>query len=144
MSAKDQLPPNQIIFCEEWVKDRNGKRAALVASYSEKTAESQASRLLKNVKVKAYIDELLAEASQRRKESLDDILNELDENRRIALASETPQTAAANQATMGKAKLLGYVSDKVEHTGANGGPIEFLAMTPEQRLARLKELADKS
>lgn len=121
-----QLPPNQIIFCEEWVKDRNGKRAAIEAGFSEKTAESQASRLLRNVKVKAYIDELLAEASKRRQESLDDILNELDENRKYALNAETPQASAANQATLAKAKLLGYVVDKVKVGGDNENPLTVL------------------
>ena len=120
------LPPNQIIFCEEWIKDRNGKRAAIVAGYSEKTAESQGSRLLRNVKVKAYVDLLLAEASKRRAETLDDILDELDENRKIALSAETPQASAANQATMAKAKLLGHVVDKTEITGKDGNPLTIL------------------
>lgn len=108
------LAPNKIIFAEEWVKDRNGKRAAIAAGYAERSAEVTASRLLRNANVKAYIDELLLEAQKRRKESLDDILNELDENRKIALSAETPQAAAANQSTMAKAKLLGYVIDKSE------------------------------
>jgi phage terminase small subunit len=120
----ENLAPNHIIFAEEWVKDRNGKRAAIAAGFTERSAEVTASRLLRNAKVKAYIDELLAEASKRRKESLDDILNELDDNRKIALSAETPQASAANQATMAKAKLLGYVIDKQEVTGANGGAQE--------------------
>jgi phage terminase small subunit len=121
-----ELPPNQKIFSEEWVKDRNGKRAAIVAGYAERSAEVTASRLLRNAKVKAYVDILLAEASKRRAETLDDILDELDENRKIALSAETPQASAANQATMAKAKLLGHVVDKTEISGKDGNPLTIL------------------
>lgn len=128
------LAPNKIVFCEEWVKDRNGKRSAIAAGYAEKSAEVTASRLLRNAKVKEYIDELLLEAQKRRRESLDDILNELDENRKAALMAETVQSSAATAATMAKAKLLGYVTDKAEVTGKDGGPIKTEAtvtMNPE-------------
>lgn len=56
----DKLTPNQRIFCDEYLKDRNGSRSYLVAYKSvkkEASAEQGASRLLSsNVKVKAYID----------------------------------------------------------------------------------------
>ena len=39
----------------------NGTQAAIEAGYSEKTAAQQASRLLKNVKVKALIDKFKAQ-----------------------------------------------------------------------------------
>lgn len=113
------LRPNHKIFANEWLKDRNGKRAAIAAGFSEKTAEQQASRMLRTVKVKDYIDERLKEAQKRAETTLDDILNELDENRKAALCAETVQSAAATAATMAKAKLLGFVIDKqdVKHSG---------------------------
>jgi phage terminase small subunit len=113
------LPPNQKIFVDEYVKDRNGKRAAIASGYSEKTAEQQASRLLRNVKVKAAIDLILLNAQKRAETTLDDILNELDENRKAALTAETVQSSAATAATMAKAKLLGFVVEKqsVKHEG---------------------------
>lgn len=107
-----KLRPNHKIFADEWLIDRDGKRAAIAAGFSERTAASQASRLLTNVNVKAYIDARLLVAQKRREETLDDILNELDENRMAALSAETVQAGAANQATMGKAKLLGLIIDK--------------------------------
>lgn len=112
-----KLRPNHKIFADEWLIDRNGKRAAIAAGFSAKTAEQQASRLLTSVKVKQYIDARLLVAQKRREETLDDILNELDENRMAALSAETVQAGAANQATMSKAKLLGFVTEKVEITG---------------------------
>lgn len=50
------LNPKQIIFVQEFLKSGNGKRAAIVAGYSENSAESQASRMLRNAKVKQYLD----------------------------------------------------------------------------------------
>ena len=62
-------------FCQEYAADArsNATRAAIVAGYSEKTAYSQASRLLKSVEVKARVRELrqcALEASGYDKETL--------------------------------------------------------------------------
>jgi phage terminase small subunit len=55
-------------FVEEYLIDRNATQAAIRAGYSERTAYSQGSRLLKNVEVLAYIeqrqDELTMSASE--------------------------------------------------------------------------------
>ena len=59
-------------FCTEYVKDTNGKQAAIRAGYAERSAEMQASRLLRNDKVKqrvaelreAYLDENIMTAKQ--------------------------------------------------------------------------------
>ena len=58
MSAKRER------FCQEYAKDCNGTKAAIRAGYSEKTAKSQACRLLTKGDVKARVDELLGEAKE--------------------------------------------------------------------------------
>lgn len=50
------LNPKQLIFIQEYLKSGNGKQAAIAAGYSENSAESQASRMLRNDKVKQYLD----------------------------------------------------------------------------------------
>lgn len=45
-------------FCVEYLVDLNGTQAAIRAGYSAKTAEATASRLLRNVNIKNYINEL--------------------------------------------------------------------------------------
>ena len=45
-------------FCTEYIKDTNGKQAAIRAGYAERSAEMQASRLLRNDKVKQRVAEL--------------------------------------------------------------------------------------
>ena len=58
MSEK-KLTPKQQRFCDEYLIDLNATQAAIRTGYSEKTAYSQGQRLLKNVEVKAYLDEAL-------------------------------------------------------------------------------------
>lgn len=50
-----QLPDQKIRFCDEYLVDFNGTRAAIAAGYSKKTAAQQASRLLSNVNIQAYL-----------------------------------------------------------------------------------------
>ena len=49
------LNQKQQIFVAEYLKDGNGTRSAIAAGYRAKTAESAASRMLRNVKVGAEI-----------------------------------------------------------------------------------------
>jgi len=57
--------PSVEIFIAESLRDRNGKRAAIAAGYSAKTADQQASRLLKNVKVRQAVDSHNAEIIEK-------------------------------------------------------------------------------
>lgn len=52
-----KMPLRYRAFIREYLTDPNGKQAAIAAGYSKKTAESQASRLLRNVKVAAAIED---------------------------------------------------------------------------------------
>ena len=55
---EQKLTAKQKRFCEEYIIDWNGTRAAIAAGYSEKTAKEQASQTLTKLNVKSYIDEL--------------------------------------------------------------------------------------
>ena len=51
------LRPQVMLFVTEYIKNGgNATQAAIAAGYSEKTAYSQASRLLKNVEVQRYLN----------------------------------------------------------------------------------------
>lgn len=50
------LNPKQLIFVQEYMRSGNGKHAAIAAGYSERSAESQASRMLRDAKVKQYLN----------------------------------------------------------------------------------------
>lgn len=74
----EDLNPNMLAFCEEYIKDLNQTQAAIRAGYSEKGASVTGSRLLANVKVRQKIDELKRERSERTKITTDDILFKLN------------------------------------------------------------------
>lgn len=52
---KAKITPQQELFCQEYIVDYNGTKAARRAGYSEKTAKTQASRLLTNDDILARI-----------------------------------------------------------------------------------------
>lgn len=55
---ESELTPKQKKFCEEYIFDFNGTRAAKAAGYSEDTAYSIASENLRKPELKAYIEDL--------------------------------------------------------------------------------------
>ena len=72
-----ELNERQKRFAEEYLIDLNATQAAIRAGYSPATADQQGSRLLKNVKVRAYIDRRLAELSRRTGVTQERIIREL-------------------------------------------------------------------
>jgi phage terminase small subunit len=58
-----KLTTKQQRFVEEYCVDWNGTQAAIRAGYAEQSAAAEASRLLRNVKVRAAIDQRLQELS---------------------------------------------------------------------------------
>ncbi len=71
------LTPKQARFVEEYLIDLNGTQAAIRAGYSPKTAAATASRLLRNVKMRAYIAELMAPAVKAAELSAERVLKEM-------------------------------------------------------------------
>ena len=65
------------IFAREYVKDLNGKRAAISVGYSAKTADAAASRLLSNVKVQTLVASLTKKHADKLDLSTEKVLFEL-------------------------------------------------------------------
>ena len=106
-----ELTPKQEVFAQAYMQT-GGASEAYRRAYdaSKMTANSiavTASRLLDNAKIDLRISELRMQAQQRHQLTVDDLINELEEARIIAMKGEKPQCGAAVNATMGKAKLLG-------------------------------------
>ena len=59
-----KLSPRRVAFAKEYVRLGNGTQAAKAAGYSEVTAYSQGSRLLKNVEVLAEIERIRAKTEK--------------------------------------------------------------------------------
>ena len=65
------------LFAREYVKDLNGKRAAIAVGYSAKTADRAASRLLSNVEVRALLAKLTKKHADKLDLSAEKVLSEL-------------------------------------------------------------------
>ena len=77
MAKDDKLTEKQKLFIAEYLIDMNATRAATAAGYSAETADQQGSRLLKNVKVKAVVDEKLKNRLFRLEITADRTMQEL-------------------------------------------------------------------
>ncbi len=78
--ASKRLTARQSAFKEEFLVDLNGKQAAIRAGYSKRSAEVTASRLLRNAKVVAALQEAMAERAKRVKVKQEWVLEKLVEN----------------------------------------------------------------
>ncbi len=89
MLSIENLNIKQKRFADEYLIDLNGTKAAIRAGYSEKTAEQQAVRLLRNVKVKNYIDEHLKKLESEKIADTKEIMESLT---RILRGQEQEET----------------------------------------------------
>ena len=74
---RNKLTAKQRKFCEEYLIDLNGKRAAIAAGYSKKTANKIASENLTKPDIQEYIQKLQQKAKDRNNISVDEILKPL-------------------------------------------------------------------
>lgn len=125
------LTQKQEKFCLAYIETGNAseayRRAYSAGKMKPETVTKRASELLADGGVSGRVAELQKAAAERNAITVDDLLSELEEARQAALMCETPQSSAAVSATMGKAKMLGFLMDKTELTGKDGGPVQFEA-----------------
>ena len=76
-ALSNSLTEDQELFCREYIKDLNGKQAAIRAGYAEASAEVQACRLLSHDKVKHFVQVLMDKRNAKLEVSSDDVLREL-------------------------------------------------------------------
>ncbi len=125
------MTPKQQRFAEEYVVDHNATQAAIRAGYSERTAKQQGSRLLTKVDVIEAVRAKEARLSRKIEVTISSQTEEMRANRDLAL--ENKQAAAAQQCSMGIAKLHGLLVDRSEVKTTND-------MSLEQTQARIKEI----
>ncbi len=92
-------------FVTEYVIDKNATQAAIRAGYSEKTAESQGSRLLRNVKVSEMINKLFKEIRQN---NISDAI-EVEEFLSLSMKGEIKEEVVVTENTgdyMSKARII--------------------------------------
>jgi phage terminase small subunit len=114
------MTPKQELFAQVYLETSNASEAykqAYNTQANANTVNRKASQLLKHPEVSTHITVLQNEQRKKHHLTLDDILQELEQSRLLAL--ENIQCSAAISATMSKAKLLGL--DK--KAGVNENPM---------------------
>jgi hypothetical protein len=79
------------------------------------SAETNASRLLRKAQIFDRVAELQAEVAEQAKETVEKLVAELNKDRQDAKADKAH--SAAISAVMGKAKLLGLITEKHQNVG---------------------------
>lgn len=117
------LTPKQQRFVEEYLIDLNATQSAIRAGYSEKTAEQQGYQLLQKTSVLKAIEEAKNQVSKRTELTVDMVVNGLLKEAQDYAEGSTQSARVSAWAHLGK--HLGMFKDKVEMTGANGGPVDM-------------------
>ena len=77
MADANTLTEKERIFADEYIKTTNATQSAIKAGYSEKSASSKGSQLLRKVKVRKYIDDVMEKRSKNTIATADEVLEYL-------------------------------------------------------------------
>lgn len=117
------LTPKQQRFVEEYLIDLNATQAAIRAGYSEKTAQEIGSENLSKPMVAKAIAEAQEKLSNKAQVTVEMVVQGLLNEAKDLSEGSTQSARVSAWAHLGK--HLGMFKDKIEHTGANGGPINL-------------------
>ena len=106
-------------FVNAYLKDPNATRAAVAAGYSKRTAGAYGHDLLKNPEVSTAIREKMEKIAEKQEISVEWVLNGLKD---LALTAKMENVRATAYQSIGK--HIGMFKERVELTGADGGPIK--------------------
>lgn len=131
MTAK-QLTPKQRAFVTEFLVDLNQHQAAIRAGYSPKSAGYAARSALKTAAVQSAIQQAMNERAARTAVRADVVLESLV---RIALKAEAKEDfSAATRSWELVGRHLKLFTDRHEHGGIGGGPVQFTISAQEALL----------
>lgn len=123
MPRRTELSPREQAFVDEYLIDGVGARSARAAGYSARSATKTAWDLVRKPHIKAAIKKALDAQQKRTLITADKVL--LDIDRIAAKAEGKGEFNAALYGKIALAKHYKLLTDKHEHTGKNGGPMEF-------------------
>lgn len=113
------LTPKQEAFVQAYLTTGNAseayRQAYNASGMKAAVINVKASELLADGKIAVRVQELQAIAVERALVTVQSLTDELEEARALALKEGQP--SAAVSASMGKAKLHGLLTEKVEHKG---------------------------
>lgn len=121
------LEHKQKAFVAEYAKDHNGTRAAIRAGYSRHTAGAQAARLLQKANVKEILAKQEAKAEEKAIVTLTMWLKRL---KQLGIEGD-PKFSTTGQALQMLGKHFKWLVERMEHSGANGTPLEVQIYLPD-------------
>jgi phage terminase small subunit len=124
------LTGKQLLFVEEYVKDFNAVRASAAAGYNystEDNARKAAFNMLRHPAIKVAVQHYMALRAEKTTVDVEWIESKILQT--ITKAEDTgegkkPEFNAILRGLELLARYKGMLKDKVEHTGADGGPIQ--------------------
>lgn len=119
VTPESDLTDQQKQFCLEYAACLNGKRAAVEAGYSEKTAQEQSSRLLSIVKVRAEVDRLINERAMSANEVIGRLAQQARAEQSQFFSSAFGQAFFVDLKAMCEAGY-GHLIKSVTHDGKTG------------------------
>lgn len=117
------LTPKQQRFVEEYLIDLNATQAAIRSGYSEKTAKSVGHENLTKPDIQKAIAEAQEKLSNKAQVTVEMVVQGLLNEAKDLSEGSTQSARVAAWAHLGK--YLKMFTDKVEHTGKDGGPIDL-------------------
>ena len=110
----------QAAFVTEYLKDFNGKQAAIRAGYTQRSAEVTASKLLRNSKVSEAISRKMEKAAEKCEVDMIYVLQQAIKLHERCMAEGdgfVPTTAAKALEIIGKhVKIKAFVDQQIQHT----------------------------
>ncbi|MDF9393005.1 terminase small subunit [Methylococcus capsulatus] len=119
MTSDLKLNRRQTAFAEHYAKSGNATEAARAAGYSERSANRIGPKLLSDVGIAAYVEEL---AEKLRSKRIADVV-ELREFWTGIMRNPAEETRDRIKAAELLAKSLGLFLEKVQLSGPNGAPL---------------------
>ena len=114
--------PKQQRFVEEYLIDLNATQAAIRAGYSEKTAKSIGQENLTKPDIAKAIQEAQESLSNKTQLTVDMVVNGLLKEAQDYAEGSTQSARVSAWAHLGK--HLGMFTEKVQHSGPDGGPVQ--------------------
>ena len=115
-------------FAVQYVKEGSVEKAAIAAGYSDNYAKTGAYKLLENVSIRKYIDELMETMQKptiaKAEEVLEYFTRVMRGEEKDAFGLDASLTDR-NKAAENLGKRYGLFVERREHTGKNGGPIQI-------------------
>lgn len=139
--AKGKLTPKQERFVAEYLIDLNATQAAIRAGYSAKTAAAIGHENLTKPEIAAEVEKRQAKLGETAGIDAEWVLKGIKDL--VARCIEKDEEAVALKGLELLGKHIGMFKDRVEHTGANGGPIETAEISPRDMAQRAAYLLNR-